>query len=295
MAQVWRPVMDLITKDLGNNAFVFQFFHQIDHDRVVQGDPWNFLTKVDIWVQLHDLVSGFKSERVAKNIGNFLSEILCADPKNYDHIWRDYMCVRVRMDVRKPLKRKMRIKMPKGDWVTISFKYERLGTFCFFCGMMGHSDRYCRKLFQTPGVTRDQFLFGPWLRADSRTATQAGARWSRLEVIAQGGGNTDKARAFNSPTFRGFKQNQMPNFGGQPMDKMVGDKGNGKKGESIHGKETSMEGSVLEDKDDDLIVTDPKCRRQDPEDSVAVNESLDMDNSKNGCGAGSGSQARQSL
>ncbi|KAF2294601.1 hypothetical protein GH714_013308 [Hevea brasiliensis] len=153
----------------------------------------------------------------------------------------------VRMDVRKPLKRKMRIKMPK-DWVIISFKYERLG-----------------------------------------------AQWSRLEVIAQGGGNTDKARAFNSPTFRGFKQNQMPNFGGQPMDKMVGDKGNGKKGESVHGKETSMEGSVLEDKDDDLIVTDPKCRRQDPEDSVAVNESLDTDNSKNGCGAGSGSQARQSL
>lgn len=30
----------------------------------------------------------------------------------------------------------------------LSFKYERFGTFCFACGVLGHTDRTCETLFE---------------------------------------------------------------------------------------------------------------------------------------------------
>ncbi|KAK4363011.1 hypothetical protein RND71_018252 [Anisodus tanguticus] len=133
---------------------------------------------MELWVQIHDIVSGLRSERVARDIRNFLREFVRDDSKNYDLIWRDYMHVRVRIDVRLPLKCRMQVTIPGGDWITLTFKYERLGTFCFFCGLVGHSDKYCRGLYRISGITREQYLFGSWLRADTRASRHmAGARW----------------------------------------------------------------------------------------------------------------------
>ncbi|KDP44332.1 hypothetical protein JCGZ_19199 [Jatropha curcas] len=180
--------MALPIKNLGNNAFMAQFFHQIDHDRVMNGGPWSFaqnlitmktldpvknlrhveLTMVNSWIQVHDLPYGLMSARVARDIGNYVGEFMEADERNFSGIWREYMCIKVRMDVRKPLKRRMQVKKAGGVWTWISFRYERLSTFCFFCGMLGHSDKYCRKLFMTPGIIREQFAYGPSMRVDSR-------------------------------------------------------------------------------------------------------------------------------
>ena len=47
------------------------------------------------------------SEKVACDIGNFISTYVEADPKNFDDAWSSYMRICVLLDVRKPLKRKM--------------------------------------------------------------------------------------------------------------------------------------------------------------------------------------------
>lgn len=70
-------------------------------------------------------------ETVGKQLGNFFGEFLEYDTKNSSSIWRDCMRVRIRLDVRKPIKRKKKIVKKDGQEIIILCKYERLGEFCF--------------------------------------------------------------------------------------------------------------------------------------------------------------------
>lgn len=77
------------------------------------------------------------------------------------------MRIRVLIDVRKPLKRKKKILRKNGQEVIVNCKYERLGEFCFSCGMVSHTERYCRKfLDKTEGVMEREW--GNWLKAPPR-------------------------------------------------------------------------------------------------------------------------------
>ncbi|TYI18828.1 hypothetical protein ES332_A07G120200v1 [Gossypium tomentosum] len=55
---------------------------------------------------------------------------------------RNFMRIRVQIGVRHPLKRKKHILFC-GRRSYVSFKYERLSLFCFYCGRLGHSGSFC--------------------------------------------------------------------------------------------------------------------------------------------------------
>lgn len=42
LAAVWRPGRGVAVKDLGNNTFMFQFFHEIDLKHILEDGPWSF-------------------------------------------------------------------------------------------------------------------------------------------------------------------------------------------------------------------------------------------------------------
>jgi hypothetical protein len=54
------------------------------------------------------------------------------------------MRIRVLFDVRKPSLRLEKIKT-KGAPREIKFKYEKLGSFCYYCGMLCHIEDLCRQ------------------------------------------------------------------------------------------------------------------------------------------------------
>ena len=98
------------------------------------------------------------------------------------------MRIRVLLDVWLPLKTRKKIRMEDGAWAYIEFKYERMGTFCFLCGQMGHFDHFCNILFKTQSEELEKG-WGPWMRALTRRASGTGGeRWLREEGEAISGG-----------------------------------------------------------------------------------------------------------
>lgn len=123
------------------------------------------LYHISIWVQIQDLPLGFMSQVVAQHLGNHIGEFLEYDPKNDQGLWRTYMRIKVRVDVRVPLEKEKKVRKLGGEWRIVKFKYERLGVFCFLCGLLGHVDQYCEKLFTLENDSGDR-AWGPELRVD---------------------------------------------------------------------------------------------------------------------------------
>jgi hypothetical protein len=85
------------------------------------------------------------------------------------------------VDVRKPLVRSKRVKKVGADAITVQLKYERLGIFCYYCGILGHTEDGCNQLFsmeEDNGVRE----WGPELRVEvCRRNANGGGRWLRTE------------------------------------------------------------------------------------------------------------------
>ena len=129
------------------------------------------------------------SEKVGKEIGNFIGKFVEADANNFSGIWHNYMRIRVAIDVRSPLKRRMKIKKQGSDWTWINFKYERLPTFYFFCGIIGHNDRFCEKFFYCK-ERPTELPYGAWLRGSNRKdSVNIGERWLRSTALSMVGAN----------------------------------------------------------------------------------------------------------
>lgn len=199
LAALWRPGKGVHIKALEANLFLFQFYHEIDIKRVIEGSPWSFnrkvlligrmqesvnprsipLNSIDLWVQIHDMQPGFMSEKIIREIGNQVGVYVSSCPNNFKSIWREYMRIRVTIDVGKPLKRKMKIRKSGNEWSWVTFKYENLPTFCFICGVLGHSDKFCSRLFEVPEneITKP---YGVWMRAPLRRPNmEIGSKWLR--------------------------------------------------------------------------------------------------------------------
>lgn len=97
-------------KQLEGNRFLFQFYHEIDIKRVCDGSPWTFgrfqlvferlkegdnprttpNNNLEIWVQLHYIGTGFMSQRVVIDIGNYIRKFVESDANNFRGFGEDF-------------------------------------------------------------------------------------------------------------------------------------------------------------------------------------------------------------
>lgn len=139
------------------------------------------LFHVEFWIQVHNLPAGMMLEKVGTTLANFAGSFVEYDKNNNTSFWRRYMRLRVRIDVRKPLRKNTKVKNKGGDWCTVLFKYERLGMFCFVCGILGHTEAKCEVRF---AMAKDDGTRG-WsseLRANiRRSGCNSGSKWLKNE------------------------------------------------------------------------------------------------------------------
>ncbi|XP_074356430.1 uncharacterized protein LOC141696143 [Apium graveolens] len=233
MADIWRPARGLNIKDLKPGVFLFQFYHGDDMDWVLNGGSWNFdgamlvlgkisagedplevpLFHLQCWIQLYGVPSGLMTEMAGKQLGNFFGSFVAYDPNNNSSIWRECMRIRISFDVRLPLKRKKKICRKNGTENIVNCKYERLGDFCFVCGLVTHTERFCENklCMSSKDEARD---WGLWLRAPARRASgQDQSKFLRDERDVDWVANHGNSK-FNQQ-FSGESGNQIMQVGSQ--------------------------------------------------------------------------------
>ncbi|GAU47810.1 hypothetical protein TSUD_404150 [Trifolium subterraneum] len=145
MADVWRPVKSMVVKEATQGLYLFKFFHPIYVEEVMNGGPWlfdNYMLVIDrmkvgvalhdiplyhviFWVQIHNVPVGMMLEKVGKGLANYIGEFVEYDKNNSTSFWWQYMRVKVRVDVRRPLKIEKKIMLNGGLGSVVKFKYER--------------------------------------------------------------------------------------------------------------------------------------------------------------------------
>ncbi|KAF4377357.1 hypothetical protein G4B88_005835 [Cannabis sativa] len=107
------------------------------------------------------------------------------DEKEYQLANQEYLRVRVWIDVRKPIKCIRKISTDQSSWYWVNFKYEKLPTFCFICGIIGHAERFCPRLFEKPLHLHDK-PYGLELRASNqRRQSSFGAQWLHSGAVVR--------------------------------------------------------------------------------------------------------------
>uniref|UniRef100_A0A803QI56 Reverse transcriptase n=1 Tax=Cannabis sativa TaxID=3483 RepID=A0A803QI56_CANSA len=327
MATLWQPGRGMYVKELDSNLFLFQFYHEVDIDRVIEGSPWTFdrvpliferlkqgedprmitLNKLDFWVQIHNLTTGFMLERVVRDLGNYVGTFIKTDPNNFIGVWRDYLRVRVKINIECPLKRRKKVEKQGGVHCYANFKYEGLSTFCFIGGILGHSERFCEQLFHTP-LDQIQKPYTLELKATPRRKNYAiGERWLRSGAASRVGGMAFSDHATTGERSTPINGNQTinnhgrqsrlnhipPNNLGSSSNQSINERGNSnmmanslpqlKEGGAIIDqpsmKETIVGDTALKsnmiNKETSILILDTKRRRTDIVNGLGLDNNLD--------------------
>ncbi|XP_074266286.1 uncharacterized protein LOC141588759 [Silene latifolia] len=92
--------------------------------------------------------------------------------------------IRVIHDVRRPLKSTVKVRMSEGRSAATEFKvkFERLPTFCYGCGVLGHGEKEC----EDGPYEEGELKYGEWLRASPWRVTKTSTEPSHMLLAKEG-------------------------------------------------------------------------------------------------------------
>jgi hypothetical protein len=129
------------------------------------------------------------------------------------------MRLRVRIDVRRPLKKDKKIKNMGGEWCIVNFKYEKLGVFCFVCGVLGHSENKCEVRFAMENDDGNR-EWSSDLRAESRR--RGGRPTSRWLNEEGGSSGTVRGGSSSGPDYSAGRHTVDPTHPYSPAAQPIG-------------------------------------------------------------------------
>ncbi|CAA0831099.1 Unknown protein, partial [Striga hermonthica] len=187
ISSIWVTDKPFSIRNLGNNKFQFLFQFEQDRDRILEGKTWNFdgqylLLKpwnsennefseedeiIKIWVQILNLPLHWLSADTGVKLGRMLGKVLDVQVPGIGNYHGQNMNILVQLPLSEPILRGTFIKMGEDNkWV--DFRYENIQSFCFYCGIIGHSDRSCVK--KNTDIDNNELQlgqYGEWLRIGS--------------------------------------------------------------------------------------------------------------------------------
>ncbi|KAL0431916.1 UNVERIFIED_CONTAM: hypothetical protein Sradi_0817600 [Sesamum radiatum] len=136
------------------------------------------LTWCEFHVRIHGLPIGKMNPDIACFIGSKIGRLNDLDQNRDPNSEGLYMRFRVAIDVIKPLPRILKLRMVMGDKQLVSFIYERLPNFCYWCGRLGISPNGVSYSFSQILLIRGimhLMALGFWLCPESNSISSASA------------------------------------------------------------------------------------------------------------------------
>ncbi|XP_075649855.1 uncharacterized protein LOC142620359 [Castanea sativa] len=191
--QLWRGSQRVTIKDVGNNIFLAIFETEEHMNDILDRSPWSFdkrlvmvkrftndaslenvlFQRSPFWIRVFNIPIRSMNAKVGRYIANEIGVPLLVDGPKSGLAWGPFLCIRVDIDITKPLMRGKMLQVEGMEEGWVHFKYERLPIYCYRCGILGHQERECNKAKRgCITVEEDDFQFRPWLRVVGTKSNQ---------------------------------------------------------------------------------------------------------------------------
>ncbi|KAH1083305.1 hypothetical protein J1N35_023066 [Gossypium stocksii] len=130
----------------------------------------NFLEEEWIKLRIFNIPLEYMDKQVAIDVGKAIGEVVAIDWRDSNGKWTEYIRVRVKIDVLKPLRRAVYLVRNDDIEIICVIKYECLPAFCHICGLINHTTQ---KHDNEEEQDEQNLQYGSWLRASVGGSTQA--------------------------------------------------------------------------------------------------------------------------
>ncbi|KAG7550613.1 hypothetical protein ISN45_Aa06g013810 [Arabidopsis thaliana x Arabidopsis arenosa] len=161
LPRVWGLASRTHGRVLDGTFLQFLFQSEVDLLSVQRREPWvfnnwfvafqrwedfpdlNFLTTIDLWVQIRGIPLAYVSNATVRYIAERLGKIVEVDFNEATSTQIAFIRVRIRFGVTDSLRFFRRFSFRAGESVLIRFQYERLRRLCSICFRMTHARIHC--------------------------------------------------------------------------------------------------------------------------------------------------------
>lgn len=164
LVKAWASTPRVHITELGKNMFLFCFSKEVDAIEILRRCPWFVMNhllclekwnpqvacneivfnKAPFWIQIHQLpLANLNLQNATKFLGKVGEVLEIENPIVGGKILRNYIRGRVKLNLDVPFPTRCwipRRNLPN-NWVV--YKYERLQSLCYKCGIIGHDQKNC--------------------------------------------------------------------------------------------------------------------------------------------------------
>ncbi|MFQ6658804.1 hypothetical protein Gotur_027916 [Gossypium turneri] len=159
---------------LKEGVILVKFGNVEDRKRILNLSPWLF----------DHIPLEYMDTQVAMDVGSATGEVIATDWHDREGGWREYIRLRVIIDIFKPLRRVVQFVNSESAVYVCAIKYETLPIFCYSCGLISYSTQKCDKKVDLSKSNNTSFQYGNWLRAHIGMPNENRGYWRNgVEVI----------------------------------------------------------------------------------------------------------------
>ena len=175
LKSMWRDGGNFDVRDLGNNTAMLIFDDEDDPKWILMQGLWSFdkcligLFRLDeaamvedakfdtasFWVQIHGLQIRQMTKANVVAIASMLGRVESVEETVKGDCRRRCTRVQVNIDISQPLCRGCLVNVRDSQTQWISFKYECMPNFCYWCGVMNHDEKDCRMWVNNQGTLKE--------------------------------------------------------------------------------------------------------------------------------------------